>query len=193
MLVASVLRLGDPRLRVVSDAVGDVEQEWFREQDAKLHSVLDAFREEYGFGRAVAAPQIGVARRFVALYLEDGPRTLIDPTVVRTGSRRVTVWDDCMSFPELMVRVERHASMAVESTDLDGVRREWRIEDPRVAELVQHELDHLDGILAVDRALDAEALVDRRVFEADAERYGRMVDLKPELRGGQMHREESGN
>lgn len=180
MDVGRVLRIGDPRLREVAECVGDVEQEWFREQEARLHSVLRAFREEYGFGRAVAAPQIGVSRRFVALDLGHGPRTLIDPRVVRVGSRMVTVWDDCMSFPELMVRVERHASMTVESTDLDGVRREWRIEDPRVAELVQHELDHLDGILAVDRALDGEAIVERVVFEGDPERYWRMVDVRPE-------------
>lgn len=178
--VASVLRIGDPRLRAVSAPVGDVAQEWFREQDARLHSVLADFRQQHGFGRAVAAPQIGVARRFVAMNLGDGPRTLVDPRVLETGSRTVTLWDDCMSFPGLLVRLRRHASLTVESTDADGVRREWRIDDAHVAELVQHELDHLDGILAVDRALDGAALVERATFEEDAERYWRQVDLRRE-------------
>ncbi len=160
--------------------MGDVTQDWFREQNARLHCVMAAFREEHGFGRAAAAPQIGVARRFVAMDLGDGPRTLIDPRVTRLGSRTVTLWDDCMSFPGLLVRLRRYATMVVDSTDLDGVRREWRIDDPHVAELVQHELDHLDGILAVDRALDGAALVERATFEADAERYWREVELRPE-------------
>ncbi|MEE8467462.1 MAG: peptide deformylase [Planctomycetota bacterium] len=178
--VAKVLRIGDPRLREVCESVGDVTQDWFREQNARLHAVLVAFREEHGFGRAVAAPQIGVARRFVALDLGSGPRTLIDPRVTRLGDRTLTLWDDCMSFPGLLVRLRRHASMTVESTEVDGVRREWRIDDPHVAELVQHELDHLDGILAVDRALDGEALVERATFEEDPERYWREVDLRRE-------------
>jgi len=190
MEIARVLRIGDPRLREVAKCVGDVEQKWFREQEARLHSTLRAFREEYGFGRAVAAPQIGVSRRFVAMDLGHGPHTLIDPRVVRAGPGMVTVWDDCMSFPGLMVRLERHATMRVESAGMDGVRREWRIDDPRVAELVQHELDHLDGVLAVDRAMDGEAIVERVVFERDPERYWGMVDLRPELRAGETGRGE---
>ena len=108
-----MLRIGDPRLREVSRSVGNVTQDWFREENARLHSALVAFREEHGFGRAVSAPQIGVARRFVAMDLGDGPRTLIDPQVGRLGSRTVTLWDDCMSFPNLMVKLRRFAPMLI--------------------------------------------------------------------------------
>ena len=80
-----------------------------------------------------------------------------------------------MSFPDLLV-VERASSLSLEYADEHGRPHEWHEVDPALAELLQHELDHLDGILAVDRALDREALVLRAVYEADHERFDAMVD-----------------
>ena len=154
----AVLRLGDPRLRVVSSAVGDVTSEAFVEQRDRLHASLHTFRAEYGFGRAIAAPQIGVARRFVALDLGEDPFTVIDPVVTSRSAETFTLWDDCMSFPDLLVRVRRHSALALDYTDESGRRVAWDLEDPALAELLQHEIDHLDGVLAVDRALDGESL-----------------------------------
>ena len=63
------------------------------------------------------------------------------------------LWDDCMSFPDLVVRVRRHRSCRICYRDLDWIEREWQLEGD-LSELLQHETDHLDGILAVSRAID---------------------------------------
>jgi len=180
-----VLLVGDPRLRECARPVGDPTAAAFAPHRDRLHAALQAFRRRYGFGRAIAAPQLGIPLRFVAVDLgPDGERpfTLVDPEITHASENTVTLWDDCMSFPELFVRVRRHASISLAYTDESGERRELADLDPARAELFQHELDHLDGILALDRALDRHAIVHRRVFEAEPERYLARVDLRPPLR-----------
>ena len=162
-----VLQLGHPGLRRVASPVEAPRDPRFREQVARLHRALAAFRERHGFGRAIAAPQIGVGLRFIALDLGDaaGPQTLVNPRVTWRSPERFRLWDDCLSFPSLLVRVERHEAITVEYLDLEGGARRWEIEDRAVSELLQHELDHLDGVLAVDRATGPNPLVYRDVFE----------------------------
>jgi peptide deformylase len=86
------------------------------------------------------------------------------------------MWDDCMSFPDLLVRVERARSLSLEYVDEQGRRKEWRELDQASAELLQHELDHLDGVLAVDRAMGPESLVLRREYERNREYFDAQVD-----------------
>ncbi|MBK8974424.1 MAG: peptide deformylase [Planctomycetes bacterium] len=150
---AEVLQLGDPRLRAVSVPVGDVRDPEFLRQCALLHEVLDAFRHEYGFGRAIAAPQIGIAKRFVAVCLAGRRFTVVDPDITWRSERTFELWDDCMSFPDLLVPLRRHAAIRLRYTDERGRRVEWDGLSPAESELMQHEIDHLDGILAVDRAI----------------------------------------
>lgn len=180
-----VLLVGDPRLRERARPVGDPTAAAFIPHRERLHAALQTFRRRHGFGRAIAAPQLGIPLRFVAVDLgPDGERpfTLVDPEITHTSDATVTLWDDCMSFRELLVRVRRHASIALTYTDESGNRRELADLDPARAELFQHELDHLDGILALDRALDRHAIVHRQVFEADPERFLSRVDLPPRIR-----------
>ncbi|HEX8253545.1 MAG TPA: peptide deformylase [Thermoanaerobaculia bacterium] len=167
-----VLLLGDPRLRVRSAEVERYDAPSF---DA-LASTLDAFRKRHGFGRAISAPQIGIAQRFIAMNLGDGPFFIVNPVITSRSEETFTMWDDCMSFPDLLVRVSRHASLSLEYVDEHGKPREWRDIDRAVSELLQHEIDHLDGILAVDRALDRDALVMRGAYDAHREYYDSLVD-----------------
>ena len=175
-LLAEVRLLGDPFLRRASAAVDDVRAPTFREAASRLHATLAAFRARHGFGRAMAAPQLGIAQRFIACNLGDGPFTIVNPRIVWRSPQRFTLWDDCMSFPDLLVRVERHASLSVEWIDGAGHRHVWERVEPAISELLQHEIDHLDGVLAVDRALDRDSLALRAVFEAQRPRFEAMVD-----------------
>ena len=172
-----VLRLGDPRLRLAAPAVGDPTTDAVRADAAALAATLGAFRAAHGFGRAIAAPQVGWAARAIALSLEERDFMVYDPVITRRSRETVTLWDDCMSFPDLFVRVERHAAIEVAYTDATGARVDWSIDRPDHAELLQHEIDHLDGVLAVDRATDRDALVDRAVFEASPAAFRARVDL----------------
>jgi len=170
--MADVLLLGDPRLRVRSAEVEHCDPHELE----SLAATLEAFRREKGFGRAISAPQVGIARRVLAMNLGQATFFIVNPVITSRSTETFTLWDDCMSFPDLLVRVERARSLSLEYADEQGRSREWREVDPPLAELLQHELDHLDGILAVDRALDRDALVLRAVYEADRARFDAMVD-----------------
>jgi peptide deformylase len=173
---AKVLLLGDPELRKTCRPVVDVKNADFRHDRQRLHSTLAAFRAEHGFGRAISAPQIGVDLRFIAVNLGDGPFTMINPEITWASPETFTMWDDCMSFPFLLVRVRRHRAVSVRFVDDDGGIRVMERLDQAISELLQHEIDHLNGVLAVDHALDADALVSREVFEKNAEWFANKVD-----------------
>lgn len=170
--MADVLLLGDPRLRVRSSEVERYDREAFD----SLAATLDAFRKKHGFGRAISAPQIGVAQRFIACNLGRGTFFIVNPVVTGRSEETFTMWDDCMSFPDLLVRVRRSRSMSIEYVDEHFKPHAWNEMDQAVSELLQHEIDHLDGVLAVDRALDRDSLVMRAEYERDRERLDAMVD-----------------
>jgi peptide deformylase len=86
------------------------------------------------------------------------------------------MWDDCMSFPWLMVRVRRHRSISLSYTDGAGRRRDWSGIDLATSELLQHELDHLDGILAIDRVESTSDVVAREVFDRMPGLFAAKVD-----------------
>ena len=171
--MADVLLLGDPRLRVRS---ADVESFDDQAHFGTLAATLEEFRRAHGFGRAISAPQIGVALRFIAVNLGKGTFFIVNPVITWRSAETLTMWDDCMSFPDLLVRVERARSLSLEYVDEQGRRKELRELDRAVSELLQHEIDHLDGVLAVDRALDAQSLVMRREYERNREYFDAMVD-----------------
>ena len=173
---AQVLLVGDPRLRRVAAPVSRNEP-GLTDSVARLHATLARFRAEHGFGRAVSATQIGVGQRFIALNLGEGPFTMFNPEITWRSGERFTLWDDCMSFPFLLVRVVRDASISVEFEDETGRRQRWERLDRATSELLQHEIDHLDGVLALDRAVDRDAIVSRDVFEAMPEHFARLVDF----------------
>ena len=173
---AAVLLVGDPRLRRVAAPVTRIEP-GLMDDVARLHATLARFRAEHGFGRAVSATQIGVGQRFIALDLGEGPFTMFNPEITWRSGETFTLWDDCMSFPFLLVRVARDASISVEFEDEAGRRQRWERLDRATSELLQHEIDHLDGVLALDRAVDRDAIVSREVFEAMPDRFARLVDF----------------
>jgi len=173
-----VLQAGDPRLTRAARPVEDLRGPDYLEARARLHAALAAFREAHGFGRAMAAPHIGVALRFVAADLGAGPFTLANPRILARSAETFTLWDDCLSFPDRLVRVRRHASIDLEFLDEAGRVVTWRGLERARSELFQHELDHLDGVLALARAEGADAVVLRRDYEAAPARYDALVDYR---------------
>jgi peptide deformylase len=130
---------------------------------ADLRHTLGDFRARRGFGRGIAAPQIGVLRRVIYIAPRiRGP--LFNPRIVRRSRRKFLLWDDCFSFPDLLVRVRRHHAITVSYEDLAG-RRRTVTATAALAELLQHEIDHLDGILAIDRAIDSKHIILRTEWE----------------------------
>lgn len=177
--VNGILSLGDPRLRWPSKPVPDACAPGVRSLLAHMHEVLASFRRAHGFGRALSAPQVGRRVRLVAFDLGRGPRALINPRITGQSEATFTRWDDCLCFPDLLVRVRRACSISLEFEDERGHPRRWNDLAPSEAELFQHELDHLDGVLAVDRAVDAESVLTRAEFERERERFEALVSGPP--------------
>ncbi len=158
-----ILQLGDPALRLVSSPV-DIDPTGAL-ADARLvlrdlRATLHEFQRTHGFGRGISAIQIGEPLRMIYLEFEGAPHSLLNPIYERQSPGKFTLWDDCFSFPNLMVKMERSASVAVRYADADGNRHLLEASDA-LSELLQHEMDHLDGILAVDRALDRDSFCTR--------------------------------
>jgi peptide deformylase len=155
MAVREILLLGNPMLYQVCEPVAPDELEEIGPVVIDLRDTLLGFRERWGAGRAIAAPQIGVMKRLV--YVEiDEPQVLINPVLNNKSAEMVELWDDCMSFPELFVYVRRHARCDIAFLDLNWKERAMALEGD-LSELLQHECDHLDGILAVARAVDGRS------------------------------------
>ena len=171
-----IILLGDPSLRAAARPVEDFADAGFRRDAAALHATLREFRRRHGFGRAVSAPQAGIGRRFIAMNLGDGPQLIVNPEITWQSDETLTMWDDCMSFPGLLVRLARHVSISLRFQDERGEFHEWRELDAARSELLQHEIDHLDGVLAIDRMIDRDALVTREVFEQNFDFFRRQVD-----------------
>ncbi|HEV8242090.1 MAG TPA: peptide deformylase [Thermoanaerobaculia bacterium] len=191
---APVLELGHPSLRAICAPIGPLagmsasQRAQLDADAARLQATLAAFRAARGFGRAIAAPQIGVRRRMVAMDLgtaaypdrDRGPLLLLDPELTWRSTETFTLWDDCMSFPWLLVRVRRHISVSLRFHDEAGAERRWERVPRALAELLQHELDHLDGVLALDRAEPAapglDAVIARSAFDAERSRFRAQVE-----------------
>lgn len=157
-MTAKILLLGDLDLRIISTKIENLNDETFIKNKAVLLQTLKEFRLKNGFGRGIAAPQIGVFQRFIALNLDNNPFVMVNPEITWKSEDTVEIWDDCMCFPPLLVKVKRHCSISVKYINENGATVEWNNIDQSTSELLQHEIDHLDGILAVDRAVDKNSL-----------------------------------
>jgi peptide deformylase len=163
-----ILQLGDPRLREVSQnlqpaAAGPVLSD--------LEATLAEFRRTHGFGRGISAIQIGEAVRVIFLEVEGRRHELINPEFSFRSSERFSLYDDCFSFPNLMVRLERHCRVSLRHQDRDGSWHELSAAGA-MSELIQHEMDHLDGILAVDHARSPMDLMTREEYLRQKEQAG---------------------
>lgn len=155
MTVQKVLLLGHPKLYQICEPVRRQELETLEPVIQDLHDTLFDFRRKYGVGRAIAAPQIGVMKRLVYMFI-DAPTVFINPVIDQQSADMLTLWDDCMCFPDLIVKVERHISCRITFLDREWQEQSMRLEDD-LSELLQHECDHLDGVLATARAIDSRS------------------------------------
>ena len=148
MAKREILVLPDPRLRAVADPIGKIDAS----VKALAKDMLDTMYDAPGIG--LAAPQIGEMKRIVVMDLakegeKPDPIVMINPEIKKYSDDTVTTEEGCLSIPEIYYDVERPAEVTVEYTDLDG-KRVTRDAKDRLAICIQHELDHLDGVLYID-------------------------------------------
>jgi peptide deformylase len=148
MAIRPILTAPDPRLKAVSTPVEKVDAE-IRKLAADM---ADSMYEADGIG--LAAVQIGVAKRVIVIDLDqkDGkknPRTFVNPKILWACEEMATYEEGCLSVPEIWDDVERPARIKCEYLDLDGKRVELEA-DGMLATCLQHEMDHLEGVLFID-------------------------------------------
>jgi len=151
-----VLLVGNPALYQVSEEIKKEETADLKPLIKALHKTLMKFRKKHNRGRAIAAPQLGVLKRVIYMHMNDEATILLNPTFSWKSPEIIEIWDDCMSLPELLVKVKRHKSCRLKFFDMEWKEHEWALEGD-LSELLQHEYDHLDGILATMRAIDGKS------------------------------------
>jgi peptide deformylase len=143
-----IRQYGDPVLKVKTAEITDVDDSLVRLSEAMILAMYNVA------GLGLAAPQVGVSKRFFVYDVGEGPATLINPRI--TESDGEWVYDEgCLSIPGIYIEIVRPKVVHIEGFDLDG--NEVSLEaDELLARAFQHELDHLDGVLMFDRLTDEE-------------------------------------
>lgn len=154
-MIKDILTLGNPQLYVTCTEYRKENIKEIESVVTDLHDTMMEYKRVHGAGRAIAAPQIGVQKRLLYMYI-DRPVILINPVLRFPTEEQMTVMDDCMSFPGLLVRVKRYRECTVDYYDLDWRKQQMHLAGD-LSELIQHEYDHLDGILSTMRAIDSKS------------------------------------
>jgi peptide deformylase len=144
MAVLPIRMFPDPVLREPTAPVGAVDDDV-----RKLIRDMAETMDDVGYGIGLAAPQVGVQRRVLVYDVGEGLHALVDPEIYeRSGS--VTDEEGCLSIPGLAFPVERALTIRVRGLDSDGDPVDMEAAE-LIARVIQHEVDHLDGILFIDR------------------------------------------
>ncbi len=136
---------GDPVLKETAYPVGDYDGQL---RKLAFH-MIDVMEDAPGVG--LAAPQVGVLKRLIIFVDEDDePRALVNPMVVTRSDVSEKADEGCLSVPGAIVPVERAKEISVQAYDLHGAALSFTVHDLQ-ARIIQHEVDHLDGVLILDR------------------------------------------
>jgi len=132
MPVRTILQLGDPLLRKKSHAVADPTSREIHDLVRDLADTLAHWRAKTGYGRGIAAPQLGVLQRLIFLKLPGvEPWPLINPEIVECSEEKIVVWDACLSFLSIFMQVERRHQITVRYQNLEGETLEFEAGDDR--------------------------------------------------------------
>jgi peptide deformylase len=171
MAVLKIEYLGSPVLRAEAAEVAEID-----EQLREL--IADMFETMYDAeGIGLAAPQVGISKRVIVVDLRDEQHTriaLVNPRIVETGSRKEKGEEGCLSIPGVAAPVNRPTTVVVEGLDENG--HPVRIEaDGLLARCLQHEVDHIDGVLFIDHLspLQRDMLIKRYKRQMEAAKGGR--------------------
>jgi len=164
MAILKVARLGHPVLRRSAEPVAP--REITRPETQRLiDDMIETMHEYVGVG--LAAPQVHVGKQIAVLECESHPRhpdmpriplmTIINPVLTPVGEATVSDWEGCLSIPDFRGLTPRHAAVRLEAYDRKGERMELTATD-FFARVLQHETDHLNGRVYVDRMRDLSTL-----------------------------------
>lgn len=144
MAIRKVRKIGDPVLRETSSNIGKIDKPVLD----LVSDMLDTLEEEGGVG--LAAPQIGITKRIILVRYEDKVETYINPEIEIIENKRIEGDEGCLSIYSIQgFQVKRYPRIKIRTTNIKGNTEEFIAED-LLARVIQHEVDHLDGIMFID-------------------------------------------
>ncbi|MAU71752.1 MAG: peptide deformylase [Pseudozobellia sp.] len=173
MASLEVIRMGNPNLRKVCETV-EIEEIQRPEFQTFLKNLVSTMRVKNGVG--IAAPQVDVLKRVFVIEIEDNPRypnrvnfpivIAINPEIEVISDQKIDSWEGCLSIPGIRGQLKRHQKIRLKALNEDGENFELELENfPAI--VAQHELDHLNGVLFIDRMEDLKTLA----FEEEYNSY----------------------
>lgn len=160
MVIRQVLLVGNPILREITEIVTDFSPD-LKPTLEDLRDTLTNHQEINGRGRGIAAPQLGYLKRVVRIQTPDFTSFLVNPKIVEKSDELFDVWDSCFSFKgAIFIKIKRHRRIRVDYQEETGAKQTREFVDG-ISELLQHELDHLDGVLCTDHPEDNKGIAAR--------------------------------
>lgn len=164
-MIRPILQLGNLTLRAKALPVENSQRRALASLIDDLSDTLHDAQRRFGYGRGIAAPQINELKRVVFIDMPGFKSALMNPTIMKASDKKFEVWDSCLSFNlAFFVLVDRHCNVTVEYFDQEGRKHVIDAKD-KLSELLQHEIDHLDGILAIDRMKNTKGIMMRSEWE----------------------------
>lgn len=156
-------------IRYDNDEVLRKRSREIEEIDNKIRELaIDMVETMYKYdGVGLAAPQVGILKRIIVIDPGDGPKVLINPVITKSSGTQ-TCEEGCLSFPNTFGNVDRPANLTVEAYDIDGKKIKIKAKELE-AVILSHEIDHLDGILFIDKAYDMYTLTEEEIETAKRE------------------------
>lgn len=144
MSVLDVKKYPDPVLRKRASEIREITPE-IRKLAA---DIAETMLKEDGVG--LAAPQVGISQKIIAVQTENGPSVFINPKIIKKYGKKVSMEEGCLSLPGIWLKIKRPEGAEIEAIDLDGKKLNIKAEGFQ-ARVFQHEIDHLNGVLIIDR------------------------------------------
>lgn len=165
MTAQEITNMGNPILREKCEEVTDIL--WTETQQI-IDDLIDSLNNSATPGVGIAAPQIWINKRIFIIHSrptpnypdlkERGPEAIINPSIENHGEEIIEDWEGCLSIPGIRAKVPRWKDIDVHYTDRHGVSQRMRLTD-FTAKIFQHEYDHLDWILFIDRVTDKDSFM----------------------------------
>lgn len=170
MAIKGILQVGNDLLHEKSAPIKPASAE-SSELLRDLRDTLEDFMARKGLGRGISSPQIGVLKQAVYIIENGEHMSFLNPKVVGRSKEKIMVWDSCFCYDvEIFVLIERSRDVELEYHTPDGERKRETFSGP-LSELLQHETDHLDGVLSYEHLKDPKRIMGRAEWEAHGRPY----------------------
>lgn len=172
MAVRTVIKIGEKILREKSKIIKKFNTNDLNKIEKDLRDTLIAFNKKYHCGRGIAAVQIGILKKMLYIKTKEFEGVLINPKIVKKSKKMFWSWDSCFSADiAFFIKVKRYYKINVEYYNTQGEKQLLQAEDD-LSELLQHEIDHLSGVLFIDYIDDNKKLLMMKEAFEKMQKYG---------------------